>query len=241
MAIKEINFSSENFELSYELYNLDKKEELLIIHGWGANKELMKRAFKDKLPDFKQIYIDLSGFGKSSQPSFPLTSFSYAEILKLFLEKTKLQPKIILGHSFGGKVATLLKPEILVLLSSAGIIEEKSSKVKMKIAVFKALKNLGLSKFRKFFIAKDAENMNEIMYETFKNAIKEDFSSIFAQRKGKTLIFWGEEDKATSLQAGEKIHQLIENSLFFPMKGDHFFFLQNAKEISELIEKEAKC
>lgn len=242
MAIKEIDFNSDLFEISYEIFNFDKKDEILIIHGWGANKEIMKSTFKQNLQNFKQIYLDLSGFGKSSTPNFALDAFSYTDIVKLFLQSINLNPQTILGHSFGGKVATLLNPTNLILLSSAGIIEVKPFKVRFKIATFKLFKFLGLSKFRQLFISNDAKNMSETMYRTFKSVIKEDFTEIFAQRVKKTLIFWGKDDKATSLKSGEKIHQLIKNSQFFPMNGDHFFFLQNAKEISQIIDKEiVKC
>ena len=47
----------------------------------------------------------------------------------------------------------------------------------------------------------------------------------FAKSKSKALCFWGKEDTATPLYTGEKIAGLIENSEFYPLDGDHFFFL----------------
>ena len=66
MALKRISFNSEDFDISYEIINKDAKKDLIILHGWGANKELMKNSFGSGLKDYRHIYIDLPGFGKSS-------------------------------------------------------------------------------------------------------------------------------------------------------------------------------
>ena len=54
---------------------------------------------------------------------------------------------------------------------------------------------------------------------------------------GKALLWWGKNDTATPLFAGEKIHELIENSEMKIYEGDHYFFMGHAKEISKEIEK----
>lgn len=76
------------------------------------------------------------------------------------------------------------------------------------------------------------------MYKTFKNVVDEDFTPIFAKQINKTLIFWGLEDKATSIKSGEKISNIIENSIFYKLSGDHYFFLKHSKQICEIIEYE---
>ncbi|EAL7184363.1 alpha/beta hydrolase, partial [Campylobacter coli] len=44
MALVNVIYNNDTYELSYEILNQDKKKSLLILHGWGANKELMKQA-----------------------------------------------------------------------------------------------------------------------------------------------------------------------------------------------------
>ncbi len=124
MAVKEIIYKKGTFRISYEILNPNAKRGILILHGWGNNKKIMKQAFGDKFKGYRQTYIDLPGFGRSDN-SMILTTKDYAYIVKLFIEAVGLNPKIIMGHSFGGKVATLLNPKILVLLSSAGIKVKK--------------------------------------------------------------------------------------------------------------------
>ena len=238
MALAELVCDETPYDLSYELLHPEKSACVLILHGWGANKELMKRAFAGEFADFCHIYLDLCGFGKSSI-SKPLNSFEYAKIISKFLKQKEFAPQIIIGHSFGGKIATLLSkeftPKILVLLSSAGICWQKSLKVRAKIALFKAFKRLGFSRFGSFFASKDTKGMSQTMYETFKNVVDEDFSEIFSSVKSQTLIFWGQTDSATPLKSGEKIHSLITKSEFYALNGEHFFFLQNAPLIAKSV------
>jgi len=236
MATKEINYKSQMFKLSYEIMNPSKKEAILVLHGWGSNKEIMKQAFSKELKDYKHIYLDMPGFGASTN-EMVLTTEDYAKMVLLFLESLNVEPIVAMGHSFGGKVATLLNSEYLVLLSSAGVVTEKPWSIKIKIATFKMLKPLGFKRIRELFVAPDAQGMSHEMYETFKNVVDEDFEDEFSKSKSKALCFWGIDDTATPLYTGEKIAGLIENSAFYPLDGDHFFFLKHANFIAQEIEK----
>ena len=241
MAVKEITYKNKRLRLSYEILNPNSKVGILILHGWGSNKEIMRKSFGDKFKGYRHTYLDLPGFGKSDNGDLILTTQDYAYIVQIFLRSVGLNPTAIIGHSFGGKVATLLNPKLLILLSSAGIVVKKPLKVRAKIALFKLLKPFGIAKLRGLFVADDAKGMSHSMYETFKNVVDEDFEEIFAKYKGRALIFWGKDDKATPLFAGEKIASLIKDSKFYPLDGDHYFFVYHkdfiAKKIMEELEK----
>lgn len=234
MAVKEIKYGGKIYRISYETANPANKDVALFLHGWGANKEIMKKAFGMYFKDFRHVYVDMPGFGASSMHG-ALATKDYAKIMKSFLDELGASPKIIFGHSFGGKVATLLNPEYLALLSSAGIVAKKPLWVRFKIALFKFLKLFGLGFLYKFFATKDVKGMSKTMYETLKNVVDEDFSSRFADFGGKAFIFWGEEDKATPLKSGERVSRLIKNSEFHALKGDHFFFLLHARYIDGVV------
>ena len=234
MAVKEIKYGGKIYRISYETINPANKDVALFLHGWGANKEIMKKAFGAYFKDFRHVYVDMPGFGASSMHG-ALATKDYAKIMKSFLDELGANPKIIFGHSFGGKVATLLNPQYLALLSSAGIVAKKPLWVRFKIALFKFLKLFGLGFLYKFFATKDVKGMSKTMYETLKNVVDEDFSSKFADFSGKAFIFWGEEDKATPLKSGERVSRLIKNSEFHALKGDHFFFLLHARYIDGVV------
>ena len=233
MALREISYINNNFSINYEILNPKMSKTIIILHGWGSNKEIMSGVFKKVLGEFKHIYIDMPEFGKSSDDMI-LTTKDYADILDLLLLDLKIEKEIIFGHSFGGKVATLLNPKTLVLLSTSGILVPKSFKVRSKIALFKLLKPFGFLNIRRFFASSDVLGMSQVMYETFKNVVDEDFEDSFKNFKNQALIFWGKDDTATPLYTGEKISQIINNSKFFPLDGDHYFFTKH----SSFIEKE---
>lgn len=199
----------------------------------------MKQAFAKTLPSFRHIYIDMPGFA-ASNCDIALQTTDYAAIMELFLEETGVHKNVILGHSFGGKVATLLNPQLLVLVASAGILVPKPLKIRTKIALFKLLKFTGLTSLRSFFVAPDAQGMSEVMYQTFKNVVNEDFSDYFKAFKNKALLCFGKIDTATPLWTGEVMQGLIANSRLIAYEGDHYFLLKEGASIAREIELDAK-
>lgn len=239
MALKSINLLEKHFDISYEIVNPSASQDIIFLHGWGSNKDIMKQAFGSCLNNYRHIYVDMPGFGRSSN-EYVLTTNDYALIMQEFFTVLNTNIIAVAGHSFGGKVATLLNPVNLILLSTAGILEEKSFDVKMKIKIAKAFNSLGLRKITKAFRSKDVDSMSENMYDTFKNVVDEDFSKVFESYKKNAMIFWGEYDSATSLNSGEKIHDLIENSSFNSYNSDHYFFIKYAQDIALRIENGIK-
>ena len=235
MAIKSIQYDKHTLDISYEIVNPSASVDLIVLHGWGSNKSLMKQSFSPYMSAFRHIYIDLPGFGHSTC-NVTLSTADYARIVELLMIHINASKDIILGHSFGGKVALLLEPKVLVLVGSAGIFIPKPFKIKAKIALFKTAKVFGLSKLRSLFVAEDAKTLSEPMYQTFKNVVDEDFSSDFSAYSGKALLCWGREDTATPLSSGEKIDELIDDSTLEVYDGDHYFFMNEAEDISKKIE-----
>jgi pimeloyl-ACP methyl ester carboxylesterase len=235
LATKNLIVDNKNFDISYEIVNPTAKKDIIFLHGWGSNKDIMKNSFSSYLKDFRHIYIDLPGFGKTLN-KYVLTTKDYAKVVDEFLNLLLSSKDVIAGHSYGGKVATLLNPKNLVLLSSAGILEKKPFDVKLKIFFAKIFNSIGLKDFTKKFRSSDVNTMSENMYATFKNVVNEDFTSSFSDFSNNALVFWGEKDTATSLASGKKMASLLKKSTFTSYDGDHFFFVKNAKNISERIE-----
>ena len=230
MASREISYNGIKYSISYEI--VGRGEEILFLHGWGAKKEVMKKAFGSYFDDFRQIYVDLPGFGASSIEKALVTE-QYAGIIREFLASIGSHPLCAVGHSFGGKVASLLAPRVLVLLSSAGIPIKKKFSTRVKIRLFKMFKAMGFGFLWRIFASKDVAGMSATMYETLKNVVNEDFTSVFANCPSRILIFWGAEDSTTPLSCGKKISEIARNCVKFePLSGDHFFFLAHAESIA---------
>jgi len=236
VAVKTVQYKQHTFSISYEILNPSAHYDIIFLHGWGSHKNLMKHAFSAQLGAFRHIYIDLPGFGNSTC-NMALSTEDYATILESFISMIDATKAIILGHSFGGKVATLLNPELLVLVGSAGILVPKPFSVRAKIFLFKLLKFSGLASLRRFFIAPDAKGLSEPMYETFKQVVNEDFTEKFRAFKGNALLCFGRQDTATPLWTAYKIAELIPGSHVVEFDGDHYFFLEQGESVAKEIEK----
>jgi len=235
VAKKSLEVLGDRFDISYEILNQDKTKDFIVLHGWGSNKGLMRKSFAKFLSEFRHIYIDLPGFGNSTT-DIKLDTVQYSNILNEFFKIANIKKNIILGHSFGGKVATLLSPDLLVLVGSSGILVPKPFSVRMKIYLNKFLKQFGITSFRKLFVSDDGKNLSPQMYETFKTVVNEDFSSLFESYSGKALLFWGKDDTATPLNTAKNINKKILNSKLFEYDGDHYFFMKHSDKIAQEIK-----
>lgn len=235
MAVKSLQYKQHTFSISYEILNPTAHIDLIFLHGWGSHKNLMKHAFGSHLKQFRHIYIDMPGFGNSTC-NMTLTTEDYATILESFLSMIEADKTVVLGHSFGGKVATLLQPDVLVLVASAGILVPKPLKIRFKIGLFKLLKLTGLTQLRRFFVAPDAQGLTPVMYETFKNVVNEDFTEKFRAFKGAALLCFGRQDTATPLWTAYKMAEVMDSARVVEFDGDHYFFLEQASLVAKEIE-----
>ncbi len=102
---------------------------ILFLHGWGQNKESLLVIAKDTREFANSILIDLPGFGETSL-SYPYDIEDYLLYIKRILQENNIVPSLIIGHSFGGKLAVyyaLQVFEVPLLLLSPSIISHKVS------------------------------------------------------------------------------------------------------------------
>lgn len=76
---------------------------VLALHGWRRTHA----DFTALLDGFAAVAVDLPGFGASAEPSEAWGSAEYAEAVAPLLAEMGAAP-VILGHSFGGRVAAHL-------------------------------------------------------------------------------------------------------------------------------------
>lgn len=125
MASRRITYLGESLEIAYIKQTCQKTQEsrnIVFLHGWGSHKELMYQAFARSFADYTHYYIDLPGFGASPYGEEPestldsglhtqelriLDTSDYAHIVLAFLCELGIRADIIVGHSFGGKVAVM--------------------------------------------------------------------------------------------------------------------------------------
>lgn len=180
----------------------------------------------------------MPGFGKSPFNPNLKNSYHYADLIYLWIKKRKISNVVLIGHSFGGKVASLVAiryPHLLkglILISSSGIPHPR-----FYYSFLPFIKKTPFfHKFRNLFLSRDYKEAG-IMLPVFKNIVKEDLRNDFARIKTPTLILWGEDDKELSVQDAYIIKSLVKGSCVKIVKGaGHFPFLDNPKKIAYFID-----
>lgn len=99
---------------------------LLLLHGIQTDKMIFDRWFQHPdLKNYSLLACDLVGFGESSKP----LEFSYdlrdqANVVMKLIDTMQIPSAVIIGHSLGGMIATLLlktmNPKIRGLVSLEG-------------------------------------------------------------------------------------------------------------------------
>lgn len=231
--------------INYVQYGNNSSKDIVLLHGWGQNIEMMNPLGRRLEEDFKITIIDLPGFGKSPEPDKPFDMNDYYELLNKILIKLKITNPIIIGHSFGGRLAILyssLKPvDKLVLLAAPFRPSIKKDSIKLKI--FKFLKKIpGLKSFENFVKSHigstDYRMATPIMRQVLVNIINQDLSSNLSNIKASTLLIWGSNDTAVSLEEAKYMESKIKDAGLIVYEGcTHYAYLERLDQTISILYK----
>lgn len=222
----------------------------IIFHGWGSNLERwIPIAEKISERGFKVIIPDLPGFGKSDALSVPWNTNNYINWAEHFLKELNLKEFYLMGHSFGGALASKLAVKHVqdvkkLFLVSAACVRKKTAQKDFSKRISKIVKLFYFlpyySFFRKavykFIIRKsDYIYVEGIMKQTYLNVVSEDLSFHLPFIKVPTTIIWGDKDDLTIIDEGYFINKQIKNSklIIIPGAGHDL----NRKQPETLAEK----
>ena len=197
-----------------------------MLHGWGANLFTFTK-LQDNLAAYFKVYsLDLPGFGESEVLS-PLSVDEVSDVIFGFVMKLNINNPIILGHSYGGRVAVCYasKHEVskLVLVSSAGIKQKLKISKRLKIKVYKALKKCHLPIKMGSSDYQNSDNVKRIMLV---KAVNRDLTEEMKLIKVPTLLIYGKDDDVTPLELGYRIKENIKGSVLVEMDNcGHFPYL----------------
>lgn len=223
---------------------------VIFLHGWRSEGAIWL-PLMERLADFgiKSYAIDLPGFGKSPAPESAWRVSDYADAVAAFAAKVGLERVILIGHSFGGRVAIKFSAahpvmiEKLILVSSAGIKDEPAMKTP-KLIVAKMLKPFFAHAFmrplrQKIYSLIGAEDYTATpqLRQIFLNAISEDLMPLLPRIQADTLIVWGEQDRITPLDFAHRMSDAIPKSRLAIIPGaGHFSFLDQPEKFSKIVK-----
>lgn len=228
-----------DIDINYVQYGTGK--DVVLLHGWGQNIQMMDPLGK-LLKNCRITILDLPGFGSSMEPSFAYNISDYASLLHEFLKELKIDNPILIGHSFGGRIAiyyaSMYQVSKLVLFGSPFIKRENDS---LKLKVFKSLKKIkflnNLAEVMKNHLgSEDYKNASGVMRQILVNTVNTDLSSNASKITCPTLLIWGNNDEAVPVSEAKKLESLINDSALIVLNGTHYCYLENLNHISCILE-----
>ena len=209
---------------------------IAFLHGWGGGLE----SFIGSAKMLKDSYRCLLFSFLEEVPNEPFHLDDYANYVKEVVSKYNFSELIIVGHSFGGRialrVATTSVVDKLVLVDSAGLKPKRTIKYYLRVIDYKMKKLLGWS--TKGCGAKDFISLCPIMKKTFSNIVNEFQDDELKFIRCKSLIFWGENDMETPLYMARRLAQNISNNVLFVAKGcGHYSYLESPSEFIQQLTK----
>ncbi len=211
---------------------MKKSADIIILHGWnlsgsrfsplsGVLRKMGHRVFTPDMP----------GFGSEPPPSRPWHVVDYAEFLKSYMEKNKIRTPILIGHSFGGRVALKFSQvypqevQSIILTGTPGFSPIPSKKLLFFLIISKIggvlfalpVINLLADRARRFLYyiagAKEFLRAEGVMRQTFKYIVRDDLVTAMKAVRVPCLLVWGEFDVIVPLSIARRMEETIPKAI----------------------------
>lgn len=227
-------------DVNYEQYGEGK--DILLLHGWGQNIAMMKPLGDNFCNRFRITIIDFPGFGESEEPKEKWNIGTYSDMLEEFVKKVNIKKPIVIGHSFGGRVAIRYSSrnaiEKLILFGSPCIrIQEQLSlsvKVLKKLKTLPGLNSLG-EYMKKYIGSRDYKAASPIMRQTLVEVVNEDLSKFAREIEEPTLLIWGEYDTEAPVNEARELEKIMVDAALIILPGTHYAYLENLPRVVEIL------
>lgn len=191
---------------------------VLAMHGWRRTHTDLLDVFGD-LPG---ITIDMPGFGASPAPSEPWGSPEYATALLPLLDELA-EPRVVVGHSFGGRVAVHLAamaPERVGKLVLTGVPLIRGP-VKPPSAGYRLLRgatNAGIIPARYLEARKqrtgsaDYRASTGVLRDIFVRLVNESYEEAIARVQCPVEMVYGQNDTETPVERNKRAQALFPHA-----------------------------
>jgi pimeloyl-ACP methyl ester carboxylesterase len=229
---------------------------ILMLHGWGANLDLMlplgERLAKG---GWRVLIPDLPGFGESAPPPTAWSVHDYVTFVLAYLDQLGVEKVHLFGHSFGGRLSLVLGAEHaarlgkIILADSAGVRPKASFTTTLRLRVYKGLRD-GLrsvgagalaDRLQAWYSARygsaDYQAASGVMRETFVRVVNEDLLPYAARVTCSTLLLWGDLDGDTPLWQGQLLEKTIPDAGLVVFQGaGHYSYLDRLADTVKIMQ-----
>jgi pimeloyl-ACP methyl ester carboxylesterase len=211
---------------------------VLALHGWARTHEDFRVALSGlgaDRPALDAIALDLPGFGASPPPPEAWGAAQYAEAISPILDDMA-KPVVVVGHSFGGRVAIELaiaaKDRLRgLVLIGVPLVPSKASagRTKTGYKVVRTLVRAGilgeaqLERARQRYGSRDYREANGVMRSVLVRVLTEDYTDALRQIACPTELLWGAKDTVAPPWLARDALRMLKDGHLTELPGvDHF-------------------
>jgi pimeloyl-ACP methyl ester carboxylesterase len=200
---------------------------VLALHGWGRTRA----DFDGLLRGYEAVALDLPGFGASPPPDEAIGAAGFAELIEPVLSEFGVPP-VVVGHSFGGRVAVSLaaaRPDAVSGLVLAGVpLVRRSSPVAKPSRRFRLLRRarkIGLiseerlERARRRFGSDDYRAASGVMRGVLVKVVNESYEDELGRLECPVRLVWGERDAAVPVTVAASAVSLIAEGTLEVVEG----------------------
>ena len=213
---------------------------LIWAHGWGQTHQALLPLAMAMRHSANSILLDLPGFGESPLPPGPWGTDDYADALAQFIAELPPGRRIWIAHSFGGRVGIQLAArhpamlDGLFLIAAAGLKPRHPPGARARIAArswaFRLARHFtpegpARDRLRQHFGSADYRQAGPLR-PILVRATSEDLSAAARAVRVPTVLVYGDRDRETPPEIGQRFNALIPQSRLVVLRGfDHWTVL----------------
>jgi pimeloyl-ACP methyl ester carboxylesterase len=218
---------------------------ILAMHGWRSEHSSMRNVIADKAA----ISIDLPGFGRTPGPEEVWGARDYAKAVLPMLDYFD-KPAVIVGHSFGGRVAVCLAamaPERVggLLLTGAPLVRRTATKSPSvayravrfanKVGIYSDER---LERRKRRSGSADYRAAEGNMRNVFVKVVNESYEDELRSLSCPVEMVWGENDTEAPLDLARKAASYVSKVRFTVVDGgSHWLPAERPAELREALER----
>lgn len=201
--------------------------EVIGLHGWARSREDLA----GPLAGLNALAVDLPGFGASPEPPEAWDSRAYAALIAEVLAGLD-RPQVLLGHSFGGRVAVKLAagwPELISGLVLAGVplLRQQPAGIspawRFRVARWGSRHGLvsesRMEKLRQRYGSEDYRRASGVMRSVLVRVVNESYEEDLPRITCPVELVWGSSDTAAPLPMARQACGLLRNARLEVIEG----------------------
>ena len=244
-----MTFLYKTYEVEYEYLFNNHPKTILLLHGWGGNKDSfarVKKVFKANYNILSLSLPPLNLYTTKTNSTIPLDMYDYKSIVLNILKMLNLNSIIIICHSFGLRVSLMLtisnvQIEKIIITGGAGI-RLKQNFLKKLNNQFHSILLKSHPEYFPHFASSEYITLNNVDRQTFKNVVNKDLTDHIKNLRCTAFLFWGDRDTATPLKMFKIFKKLKPDIEYKIIKnGTHFCYLDNSELFIDCCDKFLNC